>query len=145
MRVQAKVSGNRDPQDHPQLYFDGQCALCCAAVRFLIRHDRDRKLRYGSLQGQSGRQLLEARGLEPIPGSSLLLLDGGRLYSASDAVLRVCRFLDGAWPLAQGLRWIPRPLRDGIYRLVAHNRYRWFGRLESCWLPDPALEELFLK
>lgn len=145
MPAQAKFPASPGfPADHPQLYFDGKCPLCCAAVRFLIRHDSGRELRYGSLQGVSGQQLLQARGIGQSPGSSFLFLDQGRLYTASDAVLRVCRYLDGPWTLAWGLRRIPRPLRDGVYRLVARYRYRWFGRMDCCWLPDPALQALFL-
>lgn len=145
MPVNDKITMSQGPADRPQLYFDGECPLCCGAVRFLIRHDRRRQLRYGSLQGISGRKLLKNRGLGPGPGSSILLLDQDRLYTTSEALLRVCRYLDGAWPLlARVLRLIPRPLRDRVYRLVARYRYRWFGRLDRCWLPDPDLKALFL-
>ncbi|WP_035560577.1 thiol-disulfide oxidoreductase DCC family protein [Hymenobacter sp. IS2118] len=130
------------------IFFDGVCNLCNGFVQFVIRHDPTCRFRFAALQSEAGQRLLAAQGLASAAlaaaPESVLLLSGGRLYSHSTAVLRIARALGGAWRLA-GLGWVlPRPWRDALYRVVARNRYRWFGRQESCWLPTPELKARFL-
>ena len=74
----------------------------------------------------------------------MLLLSGGQLYSHSSAVLRIARGLGGGWALAGVGGLLPRAWRDALYRFIARNRYRWFGRQESCMLPTPELRARFL-
>lgn len=130
------------------ILFDGVCNLCNGFVQFVIRHDPAARFRFAALQSAAGQALLAAQGLTPAAlaaePESVLLFRGGRLYSHSDAVLRIAHGLGGAWRLAAMGRALPRAWRDGLYRLVARHRYRWFGRQESCWLPTPALRARFL-
>jgi len=126
------------------IVFDGDCVLCSGWVRFLLRHDREARYRFAAMQAQSGRALLVAHGLDPDDPSSFLLLEGDRAWTDTDAIRRVVAGLGGFWRVAHVLAWIPKRLRDRIYRLVARNRYRWFGRNASCFVPTPQERARFL-
>lgn len=126
------------------IVFDGVCALCNGWVRFLLRHDRRQRYRYAAMQGERGRALLSANGLDPDDPMSFLLIENGRAWTDTDAIARVLSGLGGVWRLAAALRWLPRALRDPLYRWVARNRYRWFGRYEQCLLPTPEQRARFL-
>ena len=128
------------------LLFDGVCNLCNGVVLFVIDRDRAARVRFAPLQSEVARQLLDEQGLVLPPGDpdSVVLLDGGRAYTRSDAALRLAWHLDGAWPLLAIFLLVPRVVRDAAYRLVARYRYRWFGRTETCRVPTPALRERFL-
>ncbi|WP_379093803.1 thiol-disulfide oxidoreductase DCC family protein [Pedobacter sp. UC225_65] len=82
--------------------------------------------------------------LEPQKGDSFVLLEGGRVYQRSTAALRVARKLNGLWPLLYGFIIIPGFIRDAVYNYIAKNRYKWFGKQESCWVPTPELQQKFL-
>lgn len=127
------------------LLFDGVCNLCSGAVRFIIPRDPRRKFRFASLQSAAGERLLTEHGIDRRVLDSIILIEDGRWHAESDAVLRIARLLGGPWRLAGVFRLIPRPLRNRLYRLVARNRYRWFGRKEVCWLPTPELRARFLE
>ncbi|MNU99123.1 hypothetical protein D3C71_892470 [compost metagenome] len=117
------------------IVFDGVCALCSRWVRFLLRFDRKGRYRFAAMQGEQGRRLLEAHGLDPDDPLSFLLVEGGTAYTDTDAIVRVISGLGGVWRLAGVARWLPKALRDRGYRWLARNRYRWFGRHETCFLP----------
>jgi predicted DCC family thiol-disulfide oxidoreductase YuxK len=123
--------------DHPVIVFDGVCVLCSRWVDFILRHDRAGRFRLAAMQGQHGRALLIAHGLSPDDPVSFLLVDGGQGYSDTDAIARVLRQLGVRWRwVAAVLRVIPRVVRDPVYRWVARNRYRMFGRRDQCRLPE---------
>lgn len=125
--------------------FDGTCGLCDATVQFLIARDSRRFLRFAPLESPVGRQLLAAHGLpvEATPGS-MVYIEGGRALTRSSAALAVARRLDGAWPLLAAFRVVPASVRDVVYRFIARNRYRWFGKLDACRIPDASQRERFL-
>lgn len=117
------------------LFFDGGCGLCNALVDFAIQEDRQGRLTFAPLQGKlAGRKLAPDRikGLE-----SIVLLRDGVVLDRSDAVLELCGQLGGIWRLAGIFRMVPKPVRDAGYALVARNRYRWFGRKQTCRIPTP--------
>ncbi len=121
--------------DAATLYYDGSCGLCDWAVRWCLRHDRAGRLRYAPLQGTTFAERFPGT---PLQLDSLVVAEGGRLYRESDAVLRLLRQLGRGWAaLASVVRIVPRPIRDGIYRIVARHRKRWFGGAERCQLPRP--------
>ncbi len=131
------------------ILFDGVCNLCNGFVQFVIRHDPKGRFRFVALQSQTARALLAAYGQPPTAAQlanpdSVILLEGGRLYAHSAAVLRIARLLGGRWRLAALGGLLPAPWRDGLYRFVARHRYRLFGRQESCLLPTPELRERFI-
>lgn len=128
----------------PIVVFDGVCRLCSYWVQFLLRHDGSGRIRFAPMQGQAGRGLLRQYGLDPDDPLSFLWIDQGHGYRNSEAVLRLLASLGGGWRLLRVLLLLPRPLRDALYRLVARNRYRWFGRRDACLLPDAAVARRFL-
>jgi predicted DCC family thiol-disulfide oxidoreductase YuxK len=124
--------------------FDGVCNLCNGAVQFIIRRDRGARFRFASLQSDTGRRLLvdrpELYGLD-----SIVLIENGQLYTQSSAALRIARRLDGPWRASGILLIAPRWLRDPVYRWIARNRYRWFGKQQSCMLPTAEMKGRFLQ
>ena len=128
----------------PIVLFDGVCNLCSGSVQFLLKRDREGRFRFASLQSDAGRSLLAEHGLAVDSLRSVVLIEDGRVWQESAAALRIARHLPGAWRLLRVFAAIPRPLRDAVYRWIARNRYRWFGKAETCWLPTPELKERFL-
>jgi predicted DCC family thiol-disulfide oxidoreductase YuxK len=126
--------------------FDGVCNLCNGSVLFIIDRDPRQRFQFAPLQSEFAVNLLASLGEEvPEPGAdSLVLVEEGAVYQRSDAALRIARNLRGPWPALWAGSIVPRALRDRIYDYVARNRYRWFGRVESCRIPTPALRERFL-
>lgn len=131
----------------PVVLFDGVCNLCNASVNLFIDMDRDARLRFASLQSEAARDLLRARGVPAPEGDpeSILLVEGARVWDRSDAVLRLSRHLPAPWRWGAVFIVVPRALRDAVYKLIARNRYRWFGRSEVCRMPTPELRARFLK
>ncbi len=127
----------------PIVFFDGVCGLCNATVDLLLRIDTRQIFLFAPLQGETARRAL---GVPPADASewSILLLDERGLHQRSDAALEICRRLGWPWALLGLLRWVPRGLRDAGYRVIARNRYRWFGRHETCRVPTPEERERFL-
>ncbi len=124
--------------------FDGVCNLCNGFVRFVVRRDRRGRVRFASLQSDAAAVLLRGTAVDPAALDSIVLVDDDGVHLKSDAVLRVARVLDGAWPAMTAFRLVPRPVRDAAYDLVARNRYRWFGRRDECMVPTPELRRRFL-
>lgn len=125
---------------HPIVLFDGVCNLCNGAVQFIIARDKHQGFRFASLQSAFGQQYQEQVG----EVDSILLVEEGRVYQKSTAALRIARRLKGLWPMLYIFIIIPPFLRDFIYDIIARNRYRWFGKKESCWLPTPDLKARFI-
>jgi predicted DCC family thiol-disulfide oxidoreductase YuxK len=122
------------------LLYDGVCALCNGVVQFLLKHDRQDKLRYAPLQSNLGREILARFGIHTFPDGVMLLTDAltpqERLYSRSDAVAEALRQLPSPWRLLGRLvALVPRRLREFGYGIVARLRYRIFGRYDTCPLP----------
>jgi predicted DCC family thiol-disulfide oxidoreductase YuxK len=124
--------------------YDGVCNVCSGSVRFILPRDRDARFRFASLQSSAAERLLTACGRAPATLDSLVLLDDGRCFERSDAVLRIAGRLPFPWKLARALRVIPRPIRDAMYTFFATHRYRWFGKKDACDLPPPGWRERFL-
>ncbi len=122
--------------------FDGVCNLCRGAVRFLLRHDRRRRLRFAALQSAAGRALLDRHGLAGETAESIVVVEAGRAWVRSAAALHLARRLPWPWPLLGAFAVLPRPLRDALYAFVARRRYRWFGRAASCLTPSPETPEM---
>jgi predicted DCC family thiol-disulfide oxidoreductase YuxK len=124
--------------------FDALCPLCSANARFILRHDRARTFRLASVQSEAGRALYRRFGLDPDDPDTMLVVAGDRLHRDSDAVLAIARGLGAPWSGAAAARLIPRRLRDAAYRCIARNRYRLFGRRDTCWLPTPEYRDRLL-
>jgi len=124
--------------------FDGVCALCSGWVRFLLRHDRRGVFRFAAMQDPVGRGLLVAHGIDPDDPVSFLLVDGAQVWHDSDGVIEVVRRLGRVWRTVTLLKIVPRAARDAAYRALARNRYRVFGRRDSCMLPPVGARDRFL-
>jgi predicted DCC family thiol-disulfide oxidoreductase YuxK len=132
------------PDEGPVILFDGVCNFCAWSVRFVIARDPRAVFRFAPLQSDAGRRLLRDHGLDEGAMDSFVLVEGSGAWRESDAALRVCRHLRGPWRMLAALRVFPRPLRDPVYRFIARNRYRWFGRADQCLVPTPSLRSRFL-
>lgn len=119
------------------MVFDGDCVLCSANARFILRHDRRGRFRLATMQGEAGAALMARCGIDPLDPETFILVEGERVRRDSDAALAIAEGLGWPWTMLAALRIVPRPLRDALYRLVARNRYRWFGRREHCFAPTP--------
>lgn len=124
--------------------FDGVCNFCNASINFVIEHDSSGYFRFAPLQSEIGEKLTAKYGIDRIETDSVVLVENGKVYTHSDAALGIARHLNGVWSWAYALRVVPRPLRDLVYRLVARNRYRLFGRREACMIPTPEIRARFL-
>jgi len=127
----------------PVVLFDGVCKLCNCSVNFILRIDRKGRLKLAPLQSDYGRQVLASHEIKSDPMDSIMLLEGARLTVKSTAVIRISKYLGGAWPLCMIVLIIPRFIRDTFYNVVAKNRYRWFGKYDTCRIPDPEFEDRF--
>ncbi len=130
-------------ESHPIIFFDGVCNLCNGVVDLLLRLDRDKQFRFASLQGETARDLLPPLG-DDARTWSFVYYDEDGAQLRSDAALAVCQRLGGIWWLLSLARFVPRFLRDPVYRLVARYRYRVFGQRETCRLPTPEEKARFL-
>ncbi|HEV8695670.1 MAG TPA: thiol-disulfide oxidoreductase DCC family protein [Lysobacter sp.] len=139
---------SNDPLQHVSpgavIVFDGGCALCNGWVKFLLRHDHRQRYRFAAMQSDSGRALLAAHGLDPDYPVSFLLIEDGRAWMDTDAICLVVAGLGGLWRATNALKLVPRKVRDPLYRLIARNRYRWFGRYDTCLVPPPEQRQRFL-
>lgn len=124
--------------------FDGVCNLCSGAVDFIIRHDAKGRFVFASLQSEAGQLLLEHYKLPKDHYESMVLLKQGKLYQRSNAALAIAEELPGGWSLLSNFKILPLFLRDALYNFIANNRYRFFGKKETCRLPTPEERSRFL-
>ena len=134
-----------DPAN-PILLYDGVCGLCSRLVQFVLKRDSSRHFRFASLQSDFASRILQRHGLDPNDLDTVYLVEPGeRLIARSDAVISVLRRLGGFWgALALLLRALPKSLRDWGYDIIAHSRYRIFGKHDSCLLPEEKYRDRFL-
>ena len=131
--------------DNPVVLFDGVCNFCNNFVNFVLKNDEKELFRFAPLQSDAGRKLLLQYGLNPDELSSSVLIADGKTYFRSEAGLRILKLLGNGWQLFYPLIWVPKFISDGIfYRLIAKNRYRWFGRRSECMVPKAAWRTRFL-
>ena len=123
--------------------YDGVCNLCSATVRFVAKRDPAGYFKFAALQSEKGRTLRRQYGGAG-DVTTIVLIEGGRVLTRSDAFLRIVKHLRGPWPAVAVFRVVPRALRDGVYDFVARHRYRWFGRKDVCDLPSADLQSRFL-
>ena len=122
---------------HPIIVFDAECVLCSLNARFVLRHDRHGHFRLASMQGAVGAALYRRFGIDPADPEMLIVVTGDEALRDSTAILAIWSGLGWPWRALTILRLAPRALRDPLYRLVARNRYRLFGKRRTCWVPRP--------
>lgn len=126
------------------ILFDGVCNLCNGAVTFIIERDKNDRFRYAALQSDIGKKLTDSYKVDTEEVDSIILVEGESYYTKSSAALRIARHLSGGYPLLYGLMILPPFIRDRMYDVIAKNRYKWFGKRESCMVPTPELKAKFL-
>jgi len=124
---------------HPITVMDGECALCTVGARLIARFDKSGEFKICRAQTTLGQSLLRHYGLSPSDPESWLYIVDGRVFTSLEAMIRAGRRVGGLGWLLQPLRFMPRVLQDYLYRKLARNRYRLFGRTNMCSIPDPAL------
>ncbi|PHR98664.1 MAG: thiol-disulfide oxidoreductase [Leeuwenhoekiella sp.] len=126
------------------ILFDGVCNLCNGAINFIIKHDPKAQLKFASLQGATGQKLLAKHHINPKETDSIVLIEPERVSVKSSAALRIAKYLDRGYPLLYGFMIIPGFIRNAVYDFIAANRYKWFGKKNSCMIPTPELKSRFL-
>ncbi len=123
------------PQPDHLVFFDGVCNFCNASINFIMKHDKNGQFRFAPLQSDLAKKKLPHFGIDPGNMETFVLLESEQVYTRSTAALRIARKLNGLWPLLYGLIIVPPFIRNFVYDFVARNRYRWFGKMESCRVP----------
>lgn len=131
-------------QNGPIILFDAECVLCSTNAQFVLKHDKAGHFRLASMQGEIGADIYRKHGMDPKDPRSMLVIEGNRVRRDSDAVLSIYEALGLPWRLFAIFRIVPAFLRDPVYRWVARNRYRLFGRRTSCWVAAPEYRDRIL-
>ena len=126
------------------ILFDGVCNLCNGVVSFVIKRDKKNSLQFAPLQSETAYVLLSKYKMYTQEMQSFIFIENGKVDTQSTAALRVCRHLSGAWPALYTLIIIPSFIRNSIYKWIAKNRYKWFGKKDECMIPTPELRAKFL-
>ena len=129
---------------HPIILFDGVCNYCNSMVNFIIRQDKEKIFRFAPLQSEAGQKIIEQFNLPSKNFDSFILVENDKIYFRSDAALRLYNLLPVTWKWTQVFWSIPPFIRDGVYNLIAKNRYKWFGKKDECMVPTPEVRERFL-
>ncbi|WP_338407266.1 thiol-disulfide oxidoreductase DCC family protein [uncultured Flavobacterium sp.] len=133
------------PHNKKIILFDGVCNLCDSAVQFVIQHDKNDVFRFVALQSDLGQQILKHIGINPLNIDSVILYEPGiAYYYKSAAVLEIAKSLGGFFHFGTLLRIIPAGISNHLYDYIAKNRYKWYGKKESCMIPTKQLEAKFL-
>ncbi|GEP51818.1 thiol-disulfide oxidoreductase [Flavobacterium noncentrifugens] len=133
------------PKDKKIILFDGVCNLCNSAVQFVIKHDLKDQFRFAALQSDIGMQILKHIAIDPKNIDSIILYEPGiAYYYKSSAAIEIAKGLGGFWSLSTAFKIIPTFLRNPVYDFIARNRYKWYGKQESCMIPTPELKSKFL-
>lgn len=134
-----------DYQNKNIVLFDGVCNLCNGAVNFLIDQDKHNRLLFASLQSEAGQVILKDFSFQQTNFDTFIFVKNGKPHIQSAAALEVLRLLGGFWQLLYVFMLVPPLLRNGVYRFIAKNRYRWFGQKQACRVPTPELKSKFLE
>ncbi len=130
--------------DKPIILFDGVCNLCNSSVQKIIKSDPKENFLFASLQGYNGQRLLQQFNLPQTNFNSFVLIQNNKAFTKSTAALMVAKQMNGFWKILYGFIIFPKFIRDWVYNIIANNRYKWFGKKESCMLPSPNLKNRFL-
>jgi predicted DCC family thiol-disulfide oxidoreductase YuxK len=128
----------------PIILFDGVCNFCNRTVNIILKYDQDAYFQFAPSQSNAGINMLQQYKLDQKASASVILIDNDKVYIKTDAVIQIATYLKG-WPrLFSFIKFIPRPIRDFGYDLVAKNRYTLFGKRETCRIPDESTRHRFL-
>jgi predicted DCC family thiol-disulfide oxidoreductase YuxK len=126
------------------LFFDGICNLCNTFVNLVIDVDENEKIKFASLQSDFGQKFLRDNHFSETEFNTFILFSAGKIYKKSAAVYRIFRLFGGFWKILLIFDLLPRTVSDFFYDFIARNRYKFFGKKESCRMPTPELKKRFL-
>lgn len=126
------------------LIFDGECNLCNTWVKLVLRFDKKQRFKFCSLQSEIGRKLIGDKISHETLPVTVVLIENEKLYTHSTAALRVAQHLAFPVSMLVVFKIIPIKVRDGIYNWIARNRYKWFGKQQSCMVPEANIMHRFL-
>jgi predicted DCC family thiol-disulfide oxidoreductase YuxK len=133
------------PENTSIILFDGICNFCNYWVNQILRQDKKNRYRFASLQSEAGKKILALHKINVEYTDSVILIEDNKVYTQSTAVLKICKHLQGIYVLAYAFIVIPKFIRDNVYDLIAKNRYRWFGKAESCMIPTEEMKAKFIE
>lgn len=125
------------------ILFDGECNFCDRSVQFIIKRDKHAVYKFTSIQSDTGQSIVKKLAV-PQDIDSMILVKNETCYYKSSAALRICKNLKGTWKLFYFCLLVPKPIRDHFYDVISKNRYKWFGKKDSCTLPSPEIRNRFL-
>ncbi|MFK5982477.1 MAG: DCC1-like thiol-disulfide oxidoreductase family protein [Flavobacteriaceae bacterium] len=131
-------------KNHKIILFDGVCNLCNASVNFVIQRDKNDVFRFVALQSEIGKKYISEFNIDPLDTDSIILIDEDKCYIKSTAALHITKSMSGGYPLLFGFIIVPKFIRNWVYDYVAKNRYKWYGKTESCMIPTSELKRKFL-
>jgi predicted DCC family thiol-disulfide oxidoreductase YuxK len=132
------------PDDRPIIIFDGHCVLCSHWAQFVIRHDHQKRFKLLAAQSPLGHALYLHYGLDPTEYQTNILVADGKAWFKSESSIRMLEGLGRPWSWVSIVRVLPLFVREPLYDLVARNRFRLFGRRETCFAPTPDISDRFL-
>ena len=128
----------------PIILFDGICNFCNRTINIILKYDQDAYFQFAASQSNAAMGIMQAFKLDQKASASVILIDNEKVYTKTDAVIQIARHLKG-WPrLFRFIKFIPKPIRDFGYDLIAKNRYILFGKKASCMIPDASIRHRFL-
>jgi predicted DCC family thiol-disulfide oxidoreductase YuxK len=125
------------------IIFDSECSFCNASVNFIIKRDPKALFCFASMHSDIADSLILEHGLNQLDSDTIILISDGKAYVRAEAVFEIMKYLDGGWSLLRFLRFLPASLNDLLYRFIAKNRYRIFGK-RSCMIPSEEMRSRFL-
>lgn len=128
----------------PIWLFDSLCVLCSRGVQYTLRHEKTPRIHFVAIQSDAGRAIAERHGIDPDHPTSFLFIENGQALEKSDAVIALSRHLTGPARLGPLFRFVPKGLRDAVYNWIARNRYRMFGKMATCMIPDADQRDRFV-
>ena len=127
------------------ILFDGVCNFCNRSINIILKHDKDNYFQFAPSQSNAAIERFQALSIDQKSIDSVILIDNEKVYTKTDAVIQIAKQLSG-WPkLFRLLKFIPKPLRDFGYDLIANNRYRLFGKKDHCMIPNASIRHRFLQ
>lgn len=124
------------------ILFDGECNFCNASIQFVLNHEKKSELYFSSLQSNTGKEIQEHFGITN--SESVILIENNKLYIKSTAALRITKYLKGGFPILYIFIIIPPFIRNVIYDYIAKKRYKWFGKTDTCMIPNDQIKHRFI-
>lgn len=134
------------PHDKKIILFDGVCNLCDATVQKLIRKDKKDVFRFAALQSETGKEIVKYIGIDTSKVDSIILYEPGKAYHIkAEAAIEIAKSIGGVYSILALFSVFPNWIKNSVYDFIARNRYKWYGKKESCMMPTPELKAKFLQ